>query len=180
MKYYVQWASKAHSPAHWVLVLVPAGLLFVLLIPYSLIKPVPRLDALLRLPSVDFGWINLVIGGILVLAGMFFAQWSILWQVTRAKGTPVPVVPTQKLLADGPFKYCRNPMTLGTIAAYLGIAVMVGSLSSIAVVILFGALLVLYLKLVEEKELAMRFGEKYEMYKTKTPFLIPRFHLRQH
>ena len=117
MKYYVQWASKAHSPVQRILVLVPAGLLFVLLIPYSLIKPVPRLDVLLHLPSVYFGWINLVIGGILVLAGMFFAQWSILWQVTRAKGTPVPVVPTQKLLADGPFKYCRNPMTLGTVTA---------------------------------------------------------------
>jgi len=28
-------------------------------------------------------------------------------------------MPTQELLTEGPFRYCRNPMTLGTILAYL-------------------------------------------------------------
>jgi protein-S-isoprenylcysteine O-methyltransferase Ste14 len=31
-----------------------------------------------------------------------------------------------------------------------------------------------YNKLVEEKELLLRFGKQYEEYKRKTPFLIPK------
>jgi protein-S-isoprenylcysteine O-methyltransferase Ste14 len=36
------------------------------------------------------------------------------------------------------------------------------------------SLLTAYLKGIEEKELLLRFGEEYEHYKEKTPFLIPR------
>lgn len=179
MKYYQQWAGKSHSFLQHLLVLLPAGILFLFLIPYTLIRLLPRLDALLHLPSFRAGAVNPIIGGILLLAGLSFAFWSVLWQITRASGTPVPVVPTQKLLTDGPFKYCRNPMTLGTVLAYLGIALAVGSISSTAVVLLFGALLVLYLKLLEEKELALRFGADYELYKASTPFLIPRLRLHK-
>jgi len=39
--------------------------------------------------------------------------------LTRGRGTPLPVMPTQELLTEGPFRYSRNPMTLGTILAYL-------------------------------------------------------------
>jgi len=40
--------------------------------------------------------------------------------------------------------------------------------------VIIGALFILYLKKVEEKELEMRFGQAYTKYKTKTPFMIPR------
>lgn len=36
------------------------------------------------------------------------------------------------------------------------------------------ALLLLYLRRVEEKELAERFGEPYMAYKRRTPFIIPK------
>lgn len=38
----------------------------------------------------------------------------------------------------------------------------------------FAALLLLYLKRVEEKELAERFGEEYVAYRREVPFLIPK------
>jgi protein-S-isoprenylcysteine O-methyltransferase Ste14 len=65
-------------------------------------------------------------------------------------------------------------MTFGTVCLYLGIAITIGSLSSIAVVLLFGALLLTYIKLVEERELEARFGQEYLVYKDGTPFIIPR------
>jgi protein-S-isoprenylcysteine O-methyltransferase Ste14 len=83
------------------------------------------------------------------------------------------MLPTKKLLIVGPFKYCRNPMTLGTIIAYVGISILIGSLSSLIVVVIFAATLIGYLKLIEEKELEMRFGSEYIEYKNKTPFIIP-------
>jgi len=36
------------------------------------------------------------------------------------------------------------------------------------------SLLLLYLKLVEEKELAERFGDEYLAYKREVPFILPR------
>ena len=83
------------------------------------------------------------------------------------------MLPTKKLLIVGPFKYCRNPMTLGTIIAYGGIAILIGSFTALLVVAIFAVILIGYLKIIEEKELEIRFGSEYIEYKKKTPFIIP-------
>jgi len=64
-------------------------------------------------------------------------------------------------------------MTLGTIMAFSGIVVMIGSYTSLLFVILFTMILIVYIKLVEEKELELRFGKEYVDYKNDTPFIIP-------
>jgi protein-S-isoprenylcysteine O-methyltransferase Ste14 len=64
-------------------------------------------------------------------------------------------------------------MTLGTIMAYGGIAILIGSFTALLAVALFAAILIGYLKIIEEKELQMRFGNEYIEYKKKTPFIIP-------
>lgn len=87
----------------------------------------------------------------------------------------MPVMPTQKLVVIRPFTYCRNPMTLGTILAYLGVCVWIGSISAVVIVLIFTILLLLYVKLLEEKELEARFGAEYLEYKRNTPFILPRF-----
>jgi protein-S-isoprenylcysteine O-methyltransferase Ste14 len=83
------------------------------------------------------------------------------------------MLPTKKLLIIGPFKYCRNPMTLGTITAYSGVAILVGSYTALLVVFIFALMLLVYLKLIEEKELEMRFGQEYLEYKKNTSFILP-------
>ena len=82
-------------------------------------------------------------------------------------------MPTQELLTDGPFRYCRNPMTLGAILAYLGMAVAVGTIAGTALVLCLAASLLVYLKRLEEGELAERFGEAYLAYRRQVPFIIP-------
>ena len=174
MKRYTQWASREYTFRQRLLGLIPAGILFVFLIPFTLIRVVPRLDELFRLPPLFFGWGNIILGGILILAGAVFAFWSIITQMVQARGTPLPMMATQTLLVSGPFKLCRNPMTFGTIMLYLGIGVLVGSISSIAVVAVFAASLLTYIKRVEERELAARFGQAYLAYKATTPFILPK------
>lgn len=177
MKLLPRLAKKEYSlPFRLLTSILIGGPLFLVLIPLLLIKTMPRLDDWLHLPSFSFGWVNYLIGGILILIGMVFGLWSIGDQLFIARGTPLPVMATQKLLISGPFRYCRNPMTFGTICAYSGVAILVGSLSSLILVWLFGGLLVTYLKRVEEDELTERFGKEYEAYKAATPFIIP--HLR--
>jgi protein-S-isoprenylcysteine O-methyltransferase Ste14 len=89
------------------------------------------------------------------------------------------VMPTQELLTDGPFRFCRNPMTLGAILAYLGMAVAARTVAGTALVVALAATLLVYLRRLEEGELTARFGEAYLAYRRETPFIIPRPPIRR-
>jgi len=110
----------------------------------------------------------------MVVVGLFFIGWTSWAQWKIGKSTPVPLVPAQKLVVIGPYAYCRNPLMFGVVLYYLGLVLLVGSLAGILLVIVFGLLYALFIKLVKEKELEARFGKEYIEYKKKTPFLIPR------
>jgi protein-S-isoprenylcysteine O-methyltransferase Ste14 len=174
MKHFIQWSHRKYSLPVRMIATLCAGLLFAVLIPLTLARYLPGLDARLGIPSLYFGSINVIIGSICIVFGGFYGFWSIGDQLFGAQGTPLPVMATQKLLVSGPFKQCRNPMGFGAIIAYFGISLIVGSVCSIAGVVLFALLLVTYIKQFEEKELEIRFGEEYRIYKSTTPFFIPR------
>ena len=174
MSRYSKWAEKEHSEAARVIALLPAGILFLILIPYILLVISRSLDARLGLDLLSPSPSSLIFGAILLVIGLFFSQWSIITQFTHGRGTPLPMMPTHRLVTTRPFQYCRNPMTLGTIIAYLGLAVAAATIVGLILVIAFAALLLVYLKRMEEAELAERFGEEYLAYRRDVPFIIPR------
>ena len=116
----------------------------------------------------------LVICLALAVLGIFLALWTVWVQFRYARGTPVPVMATQRLLTDGPYSLCRNPMALGSLVFYFGIAICLQSFTPVLAVVLFGLGLVTLIKLGEERELFLKFGDDYLLYKQHTPFLIPR------
>jgi len=179
MSRYYKWAQRKHGTGTQIVALLPAGVILLILFPFVIVKVGPSLDLKLGLPRLDIGVVNYILGGLLVVVGLFFGLWSVYEQLTRGRGTPLPMLPTQELLIRGPFRYCRNPMTLGTILAYLGIGVIARTISGIGFVLCFATILVLYIKLLEEKELAERFGEAYLLYKREVPFMLPRLPKRQ-
>jgi protein-S-isoprenylcysteine O-methyltransferase Ste14 len=111
---------------------------------------------------------------VLAALGLFLALWTVWTQFRHARGTPVPIMATKKLLTDKPYSFCRNPMALGTLVFYFSIATFTSSFKAVLVVFLFALFLVAYIKLIEEKEVALRFGDEYSRYKQNTPFIIPR------
>jgi len=179
MSRFSKWAQAEHSPRARTIALVPAGAVFLVFLPYLFLVICPRLDQRLFTASPKPGIATLTIGGILTAVGMFFGLWSIQVQFTQGRGTPLPVMPTQGLLTTGPFRYCRNPMTLGTVLAYLGMSVGAATVIGVTLVLILAGLLVLYLKRVEEKELVERFGEEYLVYTREVPFIIPRIPRRR-
>ena len=173
MKKFQDWAKREYSIRQRLIALGFEGIFFVLIFPFLLVVSSAAIDRWLQLPRM-----NLIIGPLLVVGGAFLALWSIQAQMTIGKGTPVSMMPTRRLVVKGPFTYCRNPMTLGTFIALLGISVWIGSFSAIALVLILIVVLLLYVKLVEEKELEDRFGLEYLEYKRNTPFLLLRLRRR--
>ena len=173
MNLYTKWAQKEHSAGTRIAATLMAGVIFVILLPYVVIVVGPALDRYLGLEGLQTGVLGIVLGGLMLLLGIFFGMWSNYTQLTIGRGTPLPVMPTQELLTSGPFAYCRNPMTLGTILAYLGLGIMVGTVAGVAIVLVLAGLLLFYLKRIEERELAERFGDAYLAYKREVPFIIP-------
>jgi protein-S-isoprenylcysteine O-methyltransferase Ste14 len=174
----LEQASHEYSEHQRLVALVCMVPLFLFLIPYFFIWLGARLDQWLHLPPVFPLPFNLILGGLLILPSWSFAIWSIYSQFTIGRGTPVPLMATQKLIVQPPYTYCRNPMALGAIGMYLGVAVLFHSIGAAIVVLLFAGLLLTYIKSAEEKEMEARFGQEYQAYRQRTPFLLPRFRNR--
>lgn len=175
MSRYATWAERERSePERIITLTLLAGPVFLGLLPFLVAGVGPRLDRRLGLPPLRFRGVRRAAGTLLMAAGFSLAFWSVVTQVDRGRGTPLPVMPTQELLTEGPFRYCRNPMTLGAVMAYLGIGITAGTIAGTALTFGLTASLLTYLKRHEEEELAERFGEAYLAYKREVPFIIPR------
>jgi len=148
------------------------ALIFALLLPYMIVVGGLHLDRSLGFPQLGVMW--MLLGALLVALGLPLAAWSVYIQHSLGKGTPVPMVPTQRLIVTGPYRYCRNPMAFGTFLAYYGISMLFRTVSGIFITSLLLLIVIAYIKLVEERELAERFGAEYLEYKERTPFFIPR------
>lgn len=116
-----------------------------------------------------------------VMAGMVFAAvglsalaWATatFWSVGR--GTPVPFASPPRLVTSGPFRYTRNPIKLGAILFYMGIGTACDGVVTGMVMLAIGLSVgTIYHKVIEEKELKLRFGREYEEYRRRTSFIIP-------
>lgn len=165
--------KREYSSEQRLVALAVEGIFFLVVLPFALIALGASLDQWLRwVPIVDEP-INLVLGWLLIVAGWLLGMWSNYVLFTLGRGTPVPLMATQKLIVQPPYTYCRNPMALGAIVMYLGVAVLFGSIGAALLVLLGTAWLLTYIKRVEEKEMEIRFGQEYVEYKQRTPFLIP-------
>jgi protein-S-isoprenylcysteine O-methyltransferase Ste14 len=173
MNIFRRWQNNDASEGRRLLALVVGALVFPIGIPAILVLLLPQVDKRIGIGSFYSGYGNIAVGVIAIMLGGFLAFWTIMAQIKLASGTPFPMLPTKRLLTAGPFSYCRNPMTLGTIIAYSGVAVLAGSYTALSAVFLFASMLLAYLKLIEERELEMRFGQEYLEYKKKTPFILP-------
>jgi protein-S-isoprenylcysteine O-methyltransferase Ste14 len=116
------------------------------------------------------GW---CLGAIIGALGVALYLWTIVL-FANAEGTQVPVVPTQRLVTAGPYAVSRNPMLTSAIIMVCGGGVALDSWSFMAGGLMIPTAYLLYIKLVEERELEARFGEEYLSYKSSTPFIVPK------
>ena len=176
---FLKQAEREYSLEKRLIALAIEGILFLGILPGAIVYLSPLLDHQFELPHPAFGVINAILGCGFVVAGILLAWWTIYVQATIGRGTPVPVMATQQLIIQKPYNYCRNPMALGSIMAYLGVAILTGSISAVVLVLAWTVILLVYIKFLEEKEMELRFGEAYREYRKQTPFIIPRLRKRK-
>lgn len=91
--------------------------------------------------------------GIIVFALAKLVKWSAILALGRSWTFRVVVVPGDRLVATGPYRYLRHPNYLGVVGELAGVALMTGALvSGPLALFVFGALLLKRIA-VEEKAL---------------------------
>ena len=131
-----------------------------------------RLDVALPAWHVEIGWWRAA--GAIVFAGFLAAYAYCSYELTsRGRGAYVEFDPPSRFVAEGPYRWVRNPVAVCVVGMILGEAL---ALSSTGIFMLFVAaipLAHLQVVLIEEPLLRRRFGSPYEDYLHRVPRWIP-------
>jgi protein-S-isoprenylcysteine O-methyltransferase Ste14 len=113
-------------------------------------------------------------GAVFMVLGGALALLCALVFVTHGEGTPAPFDPPRKFVAHGPYRWVRNPMVIGVTVLVLGFGLWSQSVS----IVLFGVVIAvgvhLFIVLIEEPGLALRFGSDYNEYRATVNRYIPK------
>ncbi|MEN8145905.1 MAG: isoprenylcysteine carboxylmethyltransferase family protein [Gemmatimonadota bacterium] len=112
-------------------------------------------------------------GAVLMTAGAALVLFCGLLFVSRGEGTPAPFDPPRKFVAHGPYLWVRNPMQMGALVLLLGFGLWNLSVSIVLFSVVMGAGIHLFVVLVEEPGLAVRFGSDYEEYRASVNRWVP-------
>lgn len=115
---------------------------------------------------------------ILALAGAVLGAGMVIWVsfafVRQGHGTPIPVDPPAEFVANGLFRYVRNPMYVGALLILASEVALFRSWPLLLYAFLLWLALHTFLVIFEEPQLKRRFGAAYLEYLATTPRWIPR------
>jgi protein-S-isoprenylcysteine O-methyltransferase Ste14 len=130
----------------------------------------------LRWPVSAFGVAVMALGSALLAVAIVVLIRNFIRFVVEGRGTPSPVLQTERLVVGGDYRYVRNPMYLAVIAAILGQAMIFGSLALLIYALAVWAMVASFARWYEEPLLQTRYGEEYERYRQGVRAWMPRLH----
>lgn len=142
-------------------------LLFLFLIPIGILKIETSLAINGFQPIKEIGWILFTIFSILGLYSGYTMSWV-------GEGTPLPLDCPNKLVIKGPYKFVRNPMAVAGIGQAVCVGIILGSFMVILYALSGAILWHILVRPIEENDLAQRFGEQYQEYRSRIKCWIPR------
>jgi protein-S-isoprenylcysteine O-methyltransferase Ste14 len=112
---------------------------------------------------VGIGAWRIPVGWTLVVLFVGWNGWS-LWLFARHETGLLPGQPTHAMIEEGPYRISRNPLYVGLLALYLGLALLIPTLWGL--VLFPAAVLLVYWGAIrpEEQFLQQRFGASYAGY----------------
>jgi protein-S-isoprenylcysteine O-methyltransferase Ste14 len=108
----------------------------------------------------------LIIGGLII-------RWIAILQLGNSFTVDVAINNAANLKTDGIYERVRHPSYSGILLVVTGFSATMNSLYSFLVLVVPVFMAVIYRVSVEESVLINEFGDKYQLYKTKTKKLIP-------
>ncbi len=150
--------DSAHK-RNWVIGEVMFGVPFLLGILLHFLFPLPFPQGFLDLVSPVVG-IGLIAAGLVVII-------ATRREFARHQQPTAPGQPTTKLIQTGVFAFSRNPLYLGALCVFLGMALVLKMPWGLAAVLVSLVLSVYVLILPEERYLTAKFGEEYTEYAAK-------------
>ena len=112
----------------------------------------------------------------LFLAASALGLSSGITMATRGRGTPLPTATAPRLVVAGPYRFVRNPMAVAGILQGIAVGWYLGSVPVIAYSLVGAVLWHIAVRPVEERDLANRFGDRYEAYRATVGLWIPKLH----
>lgn len=114
-------------------------------------------------------------GGLLLLmTGMLLFFSSLRRFAVEGRGTLGPWDPPRRLVVQGPYRFVRNPMISGVVFVLVAEAMLLRSTPHALWALVFLAINLVYIPLLEEPLLRLRFGEAYREYCRHVPRIFPR------
>jgi protein-S-isoprenylcysteine O-methyltransferase len=111
-------------------------------------------------------------GCALMVAGMAFRWWAV--RVLAGYFTvDVAIREDHKLIRSGPYRLLRHPSYTGSLATFYGFALALGSIWSLALIVVVVTAAFLWRIRVEERALVSAFPRDYPAYARETKRLIP-------
>lgn len=115
--------------------------------------------------------------GLVVLAiGLILFFASLRRFASEGQGTLAPWDPPRRLVVRGPYRFVRNPMISGVVFILAAEAMLLASRPHAIWAIVFLSINLVYIPLLEEPFLRVRFGEEYHEYCRHVPRIFPRNH----
>jgi len=105
-------------------------------------------------------------GYLFLLTGLAIRIWCTFYIGSRK---------SKKIIAQGPYSLCRNPLYIGSFLLALGVGL---CFENLLILILVPAIIIpvhIIVARMEEKHLESKFGEQYRLYKQRVPAFRPRF-----
>lgn len=116
-----------------------------------------------------------VIGLVVMFASSLILLLVILNLLLKGLGAPFAISFTRMVATEWFYAWTRNPMILAGLVLLLGLGIWLQSgLFLLWLLILVIPAVMVFIKVYEERELEIRFGQTYLDYKTRTPAFIPR------
>lgn len=124
------------------------------------------------------GWVlpvPSVVGLVLVFISGAVCLLTVINLALKGLGAPFFISLSRKLATNWMYSWTRNPMVLAALSFLLSLGIWFQSAFFVLwVLFLFAPALLFFVKVYEERELELRFGDSYLEYKSRTPMLFPR------
>ena len=113
-----------------------------------------------------FKWSYPILGAAISICGFAIMMWG--WWLFQKRNIAIcPTAHTGKLIFDGPYRFSRNPMYLGIVMIFLGVAVFMGTppffLGAAIYFVILNSVFIPF----EEQKLVSAFGSEYLEYKRR-------------